>query len=211
MKTVRLLSAALVAVSFGTFDAAAQSLRGNAGPAELPPSSFTGAQFVDSSGCAYIRAGRGDRATWVPRVTRDRKLLCGFRPIFGGAQAAATPAPKRDVTVAATPKPKRVVRRIAKPAPVATTIKTASVKPVKRPRVAVASSSTTRYGPAGANRRIAQSKIPVAKGFAPAWNDGRLNPMRGVGTTQGKAQMALVWSNTVPRYLIDPATGKRVK
>jgi len=64
-------------------------------------------------------------------------------------------------------------------------------------------------GPQGVNRRIAEAKLPAPKGYKKAWKDGRLNPLRGVGTSSGKAQMELVWSNTVPRYLIDPATGKR--
>ena len=39
---------------------------------------------------------------------------------------------------------------------------------------------------------------PVPTEFQAAWSDGRLNPLRGPRTTQGDAQMALVWSDTVP-------------
>jgi hypothetical protein len=63
-------------------------------------------------------------------------------------------------------------------------------------------------GPKGANRKIVEARASIPKGYKAAWSDDRLNPLRGVGTTSGKAQMQLIWSNTVPRYLIDPATGK---
>lgn len=59
-------------------------------PAEFPPSSFSGNQFVDSDGCAFIRAGVGGVVTWVPRVDRRRNQLCSFQSTF--AQAAPAPA-----------------------------------------------------------------------------------------------------------------------
>ncbi len=41
-------------------------------------------------------------------------------------------------------------------------------------------------------------------------NDGRLNQMRGVGTPAGEAQMARIWTNTVPRKLVvQPETAQR--
>ena len=61
-------------------------------PAELPPASFTGAQYVDSKGCIYIRAGVSGAVSWVPRVTRDRRQICGFEPSFSGRSAAAPAA-----------------------------------------------------------------------------------------------------------------------
>lgn len=73
------------------------------------------------------------------------------------------------------------------------------------------SAQTQLVGPKEANRKIVESRLPLPRGYKKAWQDGRLNPLRGVGTTSGKAQMERVWSNTVPRYLIDPATGKRAK
>lgn len=57
-----------------------QSLRNADEPAEFPPASYKGTQYVDSRGCVYIRAGISGNVSWVPRVSRDRKQLCGQNP-----------------------------------------------------------------------------------------------------------------------------------
>lgn len=69
-------------------------------PAEFPPESFTGKQYVDSNGCIFIRAGVSGNVTWVPRVGRDRKQICGYQPSTDSASAAAVPQPR---TAAAPP------------------------------------------------------------------------------------------------------------
>ena len=76
---VRLIAAVAAWVLLGQGAMAQQSL-GLAGPAELPPESFTEAQYVDSTGCVFLRAGLNDKVMWVPRVTKDRKPLCGYAP-----------------------------------------------------------------------------------------------------------------------------------
>lgn len=68
-------------------------------PAEFPPSSFEGNQFVDSQGCAFIRAGISGVVTWVPRVDRQRNQLCHFQPTF--AVVAEEVAPEVEATVMA--------------------------------------------------------------------------------------------------------------
>ncbi|PRY94511.1 hypothetical protein BCF33_0102 [Hasllibacter halocynthiae] len=83
--------AALWAGGLSALPVAAQGLRLAGPPAELPPSSFEGRQYIDSRGCIYVRAGFEGAESWVPRVGRDRRQLCGARPTVSdaGMQAVA--------------------------------------------------------------------------------------------------------------------------
>ena len=53
----------------------AQSAPGRV-PAEIPPLSFEGAQYIDSTGCVWIRSGFNGNVVWVRRVGRNRVQLC---------------------------------------------------------------------------------------------------------------------------------------
>ncbi len=50
----------------------------------------------------------------------------------------------------------------------------------------------------------------IPEGFRAAWDDGRLNPMRGWQRPEGIAASEQLWSNTVPRVGQPESTGSRI-
>ncbi|OYX40899.1 MAG: hypothetical protein B7Z02_17610 [Rhodobacterales bacterium 32-67-9] len=161
MQVFRVVSAALLAAVMSGFPAGAQPLSQVSGPKELPPPAYGGNQYVDSAGCVFIRAGVGGQTTWVPRVSRDRKLVCGYEPTFPpgllegvaalkvpsteaapAAPETTTEAPAAEVAAAPAPAP------VPAPAPAkAATKQPARVKAVPAPQRA--SSSSVRLVDAG--------------------------------------------------------------
>lgn len=348
MRVFHVLAIAAFAVLILAEDAPAQQSSNSTVPAEIPPASYAGRQYVDSNGCVFIRAGVDGATTWVPRVSRSRQLVCGFQPSLAGqrraadapAQTAPEAAPPRQPTqrqaapvrtvqqpaarmASPAPRPQpaqpgAVVRRtapapqavtrpaptvVARPAPVrvdtqppaVTTARATRVvsAPVSQPaprRTATAScpglsavsaqyssGAGVRCGPqdtphvsyiqggagTGAKMRrvtviqpspsvvapvhaplgvttAAGHAVPAAPrqvvvtgqtrvvprhvyeqqqnargitvphGYKNVWEDDRLNPYRAHQTLDGKAQMDVIWSRTVPRYLIDARTGRDV-
>ncbi len=122
MKLTRLVMIAVMLGSMGAGALQAQT-RPSRVPAEFPPLSYKGKQYVDSKGCVFIRAGIDGNVNWVPRLSRARTGVCGFRPTFAGKVSAPEPsqtaAAVEQITIPASvakPKPRPV--RVAKAAPV---------------------------------------------------------------------------------------------
>ncbi len=148
MRLTRVIAGFVMASSLGlcAFSSLqAQSLRNAGPPAEFPPDSFKGSQYVDSRGCIYIRAGVDGYTTWVPRVSRDRKVVCGYKPSLapGSGTTAVASAPKSTGVEQITLPPSQQPAAAAKPATTATaSTSTSTVSP--------ASPTPTGAGVAGA-------------------------------------------------------------
>lgn len=103
-------------------------------PAEIPPAGYSGNQYIDSKGCVFLRAEFAGKTSWVARLGRDRKPVCGYdptavattapeaAPVAAAPESAATPVatkepkPAAKTPVAAKPAKAKATR---KPAPVA--------------------------------------------------------------------------------------------
>ncbi len=253
------ITAAVLALAVGLGPARAQNIA-DALPAEFPPSSYTGKQYVDSKGCVFVRAGFDDAVNWVPRVNRKRKVLCGMSPTFAARPAApeaprVAAAPRPAATPPRTITPPPQPRTVAAPPPARTVtppvrtvtppVRTVSAPTGAAPRTVTAPTRGTtacpdmsalsqryvqpnsrhpvRCGPQGVSptgishdgtapvvRVAPPPKIAPPPGYKAVWEDDRLNPNRGVQTAEGYYQSSLIWTNTVPRRLIDQRTRRDV-
>lgn len=155
MKLTRLVTTAFFLGALGAGSVSAQTGSGRT-PAEFPPASYMGKQYVDSKGCVFIRAGIDGNVTWVPRVTPKRSVVCGFKPTFAGQAipqtepvrtAAAAPVQITNPAAASTPP------RVSAPAPV----------PVPVPRAQPTVVRQIAKRPAPVEKKVVQPPVPAAQ------------------------------------------------
>ena len=182
MRITKVFTTALLVVSTSSTASLAQSLRDGATPAEFPPSSYTASQYVDSNGCVFIRAGISGNVSWVPRVTRQREVLCGFQPSLSGAQrATASAAP-----ATSAPAPVEITIETPAPTPAAAPVPAAEA-PATRVVTATAAPRVTATAPAASTVRVThpvQTAAPeqtTARVIRPA---ATVNPSRAPQATQ---------------------------
>lgn len=137
MKITRIIAFCVVVAGVGaglaTGSVQAKSLRDATTPAEFPPVSYKAKQYVDSKGCIFIRAGIDGNVTWVPRVSRSREQICGYKPSLTAGQVASAPkvkpASKAPVQITLAP----AAAAPGKPAPVAPAAPRVVAAPKPRP------------------------------------------------------------------------------
>ncbi|MDQ2064789.1 SPOR domain-containing protein [Xinfangfangia sp. CPCC 101601] len=189
----KVISAAVLASLCGALPAFADLAR----PAEMPPASFKGQQYVDSRGCVFLRAGYAGQVTWVPRVTRDRKQLCGYGA-SGPIEVAE--APQAPVGVPAAPKAAPAAKAAAPKAPAVVATAPVAAPLSKTARVvAVPTSERVAEAPAvtaGEGYRLAcPADAPVAKRYEVHGGGSKLLCTKGDGTMTGATFPKLVAGN----------------
>lgn len=125
-------------------------------PANLPPASFDGREFVDAAGCTFLRSTFGGQVTWVPRFGPDRQLICGQTPtVFAAAQPDPAPAPAVQPVM-------QPAGSVARPAP-------APQLAAPAPRPAAARTPAARTAPRATPRRpVVHFPQPDAMGRHPS-------------------------------------------
>jgi len=333
MTLTKSIAMAVIVAALGVGGSQTQAQDSRSQPAEFPPSSYKGKQYVDSAGCVFIRAGIDGNVSWVPRMSRAREQICGFQPTNGvkvaeakveaaqpkvdpapakrpPARVAEAPAPKaKPKAPVARPAPQKVVRRVA-PAPARSAAPKVVRETAPRPVPVVPSKPVALAAPAPAGfvtacpgasplsqrymrrgdgysvrcgpqaepivtgrlapsspqrgtapqpyrsagvmpgvaaaparivapaavaapvvsakparavgtqtrivpkhvaiNRVNTTNVKVPKGYRKVWEDDRLNPHRAEQTLEGRADMLLVWTQTLPRRLVNKATGEDV-
>ncbi len=199
----KVLSAAIVAAAFCFNAAQSQTVSDVGGPSEVPPASFNQQTYTDSRGCVFLRAGFGGTITWVPRVDRNRKVMCGYPPSLGAKARVAVAAPPRNVgkpmdTVASTTTPPKIraavsVQTIAPetyvPAPVRSMVQTPQRPVMPVPVVPVVVAAAPQIAPQPA--RVTGDRIgcyadaPVAQRLRLTNGKTVLVCTRGDGTLDG--------------------------
>ncbi|MGV8986584.1 MAG: SPOR domain-containing protein [Cypionkella sp.] len=217
--TVKMLSCAVLLAMTTASAVGAQSIAQIGGPANPPPASFKGQQFIDSRGCLFLRAGFGRNVNWVARVNGIHKPICGMMPTGSAAAKAAVAADMApDVQASPLQTHSATAGAVAPAAPRtkdanwAWLLGPAGQKP--SPIVAV-QAAPVQVAPVQIAAPIVAAPQPSRavpkppKGWTLAWKDDRLNPRRAMGTALGQAEQDRVWQRTVPMVLTNELPPKR--
>lgn len=129
----------------------AQTVSPGDAPAEFPPASFKGKQYVDSRGCVFIRAGIDGNVSWIPRATRKSTGICGFKPTFADQAAQVAPAQTNTVEVITLNDPA--------PTPAATSATT--MRPVSAPSPRPMPVVVRQTAPTSATRPVKVVRAPA--------------------------------------------------
>ena len=236
MKLTRVIAVSVIAAAMSALTAQAQTLRDATPPAEFPPASFKGKQYVDSRGCIYIRAGIDGNVTWVPRVTRGRKQVCGYKPTLVPGTTVAKAPPKGPAPVlitvppegrpgaeqaaseqaapmspAAKPKPKplpqAVVRQEAKPKPSVPAV--AAPVPAPKPAASTPPAQTAQRRPSPGPEPTVFSSAPRPKAVAPAAQPRPAAPVRTTQRRPSPGPEPTVFSSTPQRQPATPVIAPR--
>lgn len=167
----KFVSVAVLATLFAASMAQAQSVARVGGPANLPPAGFQGEQWVDSRGCVFLKAGYGGQVTWVPRVGRDRRAMCGYPPT-GSTRAAIEVATAEEMAQPAS------TAQAPAPAPVVATKPLVKAAPAQTAMVMVPAAPLAKPAPAQTNKQPAPYTTTAPKaGYEVAATNG--GPARG--------------------------------
>ncbi|MCG7622337.1 SPOR domain-containing protein [Epibacterium sp. Ofav1-8] len=172
MKITRITAVSLIWAVSGGAGLYAQTIQPIARPAEVPPASFEGRQFVDSKGCVFIRAGVDGNVAWIPRVNRARQQLCGATPteIAGARPAAEVPPSPAPEVISLAPGTAAGSDAASAPAASAAT-SVAPVTPVVKPQRAAESTSAAQtavnLSPVRPARPVSAPRAPTS-GTRPA-------------------------------------------
>lgn len=187
--------------------------------AEPPPESYTPAPVRGVTAPVVarptVRVATAPVAPVVPSVTAE--------PSFSGNRIGCTrsaPVPARlkltnGGTVVVCTRGDGTLEGLRAPVyPAGSRVGASLTPPAGGDRLPVTVGGTVPLGQASAvgngrpGARVADPGVAVPQGYKLAWEDDRLNPLRGVGTAEGQAAQDQVWTRTVPaRLTTDPPQG----